>query len=595
MNYLNEFMSIKSRANATIQLNNQYSSVARNIRRDTDILINNQINGTSTITTTDYNKLSYRQKSVECQQAYAIPKTTGTYYDLTIYNDGSDDYYPYVFGKTLDHNATSGFVKKSDIDPLIEAVKMNTQDLLALIPRHANAVRKLEGVPVANALNNEGKQPHAIDLTVHAIDSGEMMFEMMEVYAMRLLRDTPFADWDGDDTVATVVSELNKYASDITAPVIGTTITTQTLLRGNHSHETIGPYISQFLLHPFHYGNLPMTQKYYLENDAHSMLSMAGWLGVQQGVTGDTLSDISGTLKYIYSPRMLGSIVHRDPFFQFYYNAALILNTYGVGTVGYDNSDVNSSVWSDGGSPAALSALAEVSAGALHTAWRMKYGLTLRIRPEVLAQRITVANNNATLRANVDKLNTIKTNADIGSGILSLVNSLNISNGGEVLGGQNYYLDVLFQEGSPTHPSCPAGHALVAGACTTVLKAMVATHDSEGVRIPWVSGSRLAYIADASGDSLNVYSGEDVSSMTIVGELNKLASNISLGRDFAGVHYREDGTKGMLAGEEYAISFLQDKIKEYGAQANGMFGGFDLEKFDGTRILIKADSISSLS
>ena len=82
--------------------------------------------------------------------------------------------------------------------------------------------------------------------------------------------------------------------------------------------------------------------------------------------------------------------------------------------------------------------------------------------------------------------------------------------------------------------------------------------------------------------------------MTIVGEINKLASNVSLGRDFAGVHYRLDGTGGMLSGEEYAISFLQDKIKEYGSYANGTFTHFDLDKFDGSRIRIYADRIENV-
>lgn len=41
-------------------------------------------------------------------------------------------------------------------------------------------------------------------------------------------------------------------------------------------------------------------------------------------------------------------------------------------------------------------------------------------------------------------------------------------------------LNVLFPEGS-THPSFPAGHACVAGAMITDIKATIVTHDSEGV------------------------------------------------------------------------------------------------------------------
>jgi hypothetical protein len=35
----------------------------------------------------------------------------------------------------------------------------------------------------------------------------------------------------------------------------------------------------------------------------------------------------------------------------------------------------------------------------------------------------------------------------------------------------SYFLPMAFPEGSPTHPAYGAGHATVAGACTTILKA----------------------------------------------------------------------------------------------------------------------------
>jgi hypothetical protein len=59
---------------------------------------------------------------------------------------------------------------------------------------------------------------------------------------------------------------------------------------------------------------------------------------------------------------------------------------------------------------------------------------------------------------------------------------------------------------------------------------------------------------NAAGSSLQAYNG----SLTIGGELNKLGSNISLSRDWAGVHYRSDGTEGMLLGEEVGIAILKD-------------------------------------
>ena len=70
--------------------------------------------------------------------------------------------------------------------------------------------------------------------------------------------------------------------------------------------------------------------------------------------------------------------------------------------------------------------------------------------------------------------------------------------------------------------------------------------------------------------------------LTVGVELNKLASNIALGRDMAGVHYRSDGDQGLVLGEKVAIQYLKDVAATY----NEDFPGFTLTKFDGTPITI---------
>ena len=85
-------------------------------------------------------------------------------------------------------------------------------------------------------------------------------------------------------------------------------------------------------------------------------------------------------------------------------------------------------------------------------------------------------------------------------------------------------------------------------------------------------------VASADGLTLNPYAG----TLTVGNELNKLASNISLGRDSSGVHWRSDGTEGMNLGEAAAIAVLQDLRHVY----NEAFDGFAFTKFDGTPITI---------
>ncbi len=139
----------------------------------------------------------------------------------------------------------------------------------------------------------------------------------------------------------------------------------------------------------------------------------------------------------------------------------------------------------------------------------------------------------------------------------------------------SYFLPMAFPEGSPTHPAYPAGHATISGACATVLKAFF----DEDRAIP------NPVQADATGDSLLPWNGAP---LTIGGEINKLASNIALGRDWAGVHYRSDGVDGLLVGEQQAIGLLSDYSRTY----NEDFDGFTLTQFDGTRIRIVNGEVS---
>lgn len=70
--------------------------------------------------------------------------------------------------------------------------------------------------------------------------------------------------------------------------------------------------------------------------------------------------------------------------------------------------------------------------------------------------------------------------------------------------------------------------------------------------------------------------------LTVGGELNKLAYNIALGRDAAGVHYRTDGINGIKLGEKIAIGILRDYRETFQQE----FKGFSLTTFDGNIITI---------
>ena len=70
--------------------------------------------------------------------------------------------------------------------------------------------------------------------------------------------------------------------------------------------------------------------------------------------------------------------------------------------------------------------------------------------------------------------------------------------------------------------------------------------------------------------------------MTVGSELNKLAGNIALFRNGAGVHWRSDYTESVPFGEAIAIGLLQEM--SLGFNEDDAF--FELTRFDGQKIRI---------
>jgi len=118
---------------------------------------------------------------------------------------------------------------------------------------------------------------------------------------------------------------------------------------------------------------------------------------------------------------------------------------------------------------------------------------------------------------------------------------------------------MAFPEGSPMHPSYGAGHATVAGACTTILKAWF--DHGWGLK---ADGLPIAYEPLPDGSGLNDVSGMLTQPLTVEGELNKIAANIAIGRDWAGVHYYTDYIESLRMGEQIALGVLEEQKLTYG-------------------------------
>ena len=120
-------------------------------------------------------------------------------------------------------------------------------------------------------------------------------------------------------------------------------------------------------------------------------------------------------------------------------------------------------------------------------------------------------------------------------------------------------------------PAYHSGHACIAGACVTILKAWF----NESARIP------NPVVPDEAGTALMPYTGPDKDRLTVGGELNKLAANIGNGRAMGGVHWRSDYAEAFTAGETVAIGILRDQKPTTIEDAT-----FTITRFDGTTIRV---------
>lgn len=133
----------------------------------------------------------------------------------------------------------------------------------------------------------------------------------------------------------------------------------------------------------------------------------------------------------------------------------------------------------------------------------------------------------------------------------------------------SFLLPMAFPEGSPMHPAYGAGHATVAAACVTILKGFFDSHyEMDGVYEVSPEGTHLVPV-------------ECDQRLTVAGELNKLAENISIGRNWAGVHYYSDYIESFNMGEKIAIGMLEEQKLLFG---ENFF--MTVPKFDGTTIRI---------
>ncbi|HYU31668.1 MAG TPA: vanadium-dependent haloperoxidase [Thermoanaerobaculia bacterium] len=382
--------------------------------------------------------------------------------------------------------------------------------------------------------------------------SAEQASELVELYWHALARDIPFAEYGANPLIQQAAEDLSRQSA-FQGPREGGRVTPATLFRGSSAGDLNGPYLSQFLWKTLPFTPIKVEQKIRTAvPGVDYMTTFEEWLGIQNGAISG-VNRFDDKPRYIRNGRDLGEYVHRDFTYQAFLGAclaALKMGTLPDGGNPYKHSRTQSG-FTTFGQPYLLYLIAVVTQVALKACWYQKWMVHRRLRPEEYGGRV---------EGHLRKLVEYPLHADLlASAALEEVRRRE----GTAL------LPQAYPEGCPTHPSYPAGHAVIAGACVTALKACL----DESHEIP------EPVVASADGLALEPFHGP---ALTVGGELDKLASNIALGRDFAGLHWRSDGSEGLKLGEAVAIAVLE----EMHLTGNELFAGFSLRRFDGTRVSV---------
>jgi len=472
-------------------------------------------------------------RSERAIRAYEIRERAAARYRrepvATHQTNGDEERYPSRIGsytKGLPHDPL-GEVRGDAYAALVQALATGDRGDFARIPV-SGAMRQVNPQS-AFAFDLTGPDAHQPDLVAApALASAEAAAELAELYCQALTRDVPFSRYDVDPDVNRSAAHLSALP-EFKGPRVGARVTPATIFRGTTAGDIAGPYVSQFLYQPVPYGAYTVAQRVRVTAPSADYLTeYADWLAAQNGAGGGPMAFLPGT-RYIICARDLTEYVHRDFSFQAFLNAALLLASAPTALSNpYRRPELrNQDPFTTFGQPHVLDVVGHAANLALRAAWCQKWIVHRRLRPEAMGGLV---NHTKSGRVRYPIHASLLT-----SPILELV----------VARRGTYLLPTAYPEGSPTHPSYPAGHAAIAGACVTILKAFFDEH----------APVANAVVPDVTGQALVPYKGV---TLTVGGELDKLASNIALARNAAGIHYRSDASAGFAIGEAVAVGMLRE-------------------------------------
>jgi hypothetical protein len=423
-----------------------------------------------------------------------------------------------------------------------------------------------------------------------ALASAARAAEAVELYWQSLLRDVPFAAYPGDTShpdLLAAVDELNRLV-EFNGPKADGRVTPQTLFRGSAFYVDRsdpssrtgrwvtppgvldGPMISQFLYRDAPWSSQSIPARIRTTTPASEFLTdYDEWLRVQNGAAPGGRHRFDATRRFIANGRDLATYAITAPAVA--WPAALLL-----GSPAFEADPSHGGLF-----PAARPALAggnPYPRSRTQVADGGNFGLTY------VQSLIAIGTSRVTRYSNWQKtwvhrvLRPEAYGALVHHRLAHGVQDYPVHDA--VLGARaversrakhgTHLLAHTYPEGAPMHSSYPGNAAAIGGFGATLLKAFF----DETREFP-----NPVQPDPNDPTRLVPYAGPP---LTVGGELNKLAVNYVMGRNWAGIHWRSDGSASLALAEEVAISMLREEKATY----REMFDGFSFARFDGTRVTI---------
>jgi len=533
---------------------------------------------------------------------FANPTATQTH------NGDKDDegsHFIGCFHKTLPHSNTG------IVDPAAFRGLRDAGLIRADAPQEYEAIATSSSAPLVNPIAGLGFDrllPSYCSLSMGPapkVKGKSTAAEMVELYWMALLRDLSFSEFRNSEDIVIAAREIKQaydsaltdgadigkltLTQDLPGTGASTSINPQNVFRCGLKGEELGPAISQFFLKNIPYGAQFIDQRVIPYKPGQDYLTdPESWLYAQNsGKDGSgrgyahSRPNRLGYCRPILTMRDLATFVNQDALHQAYFNAALILDsdpTLKAAGLPYQKGERQTGFVTFGG-PHLLTLVSGVASRAMKVVWHQKWQVHLRLRPEAYGGLLELQHSGTNLGLDTTALDSEahkKIRARYG----------------------HSYLPMPYPSGSPAHPAYGAGHATVAGACVTILKAwfkgsavlhnpvdLVSTESYGPIDMPSHRPDAMPGLPPLLGTDL-----------TVEGELNKLASNVALGRSMGGVHWRSDNTRSLRLGEDIAIVMLARELNDLADKVKTTTGftdpGFESNNFNGEAIVITASGVT---